>query len=189
MCGCPEQVRGELDGAAEVPDRLLGPAQLLEHHAEVVVRRDHLGLELHGTAEVLDRLVAAAHSLEREAEGIERFGIVGTELQCDAAASGRPWTVAQAAVSFGQVDVKGRDARPQGHGTAEPFDGLYVFAAVGVLKATGVQSGSAGGLLIVAIGRCGGLTPLDPITHRPVPWARHGDGGVPTVCVGGSGRS
>ena len=128
-----------LDGLTERLQRLVEAFQVAEHGAESVEEHRRVRLEPQSVLELLDGFVEASQSLQCQTEIAPCFGIVRPQAQGHAATAGGTIELALGSIRFGEIGVKGRDARPQRDGPTDQLDGPGVVALLMAQHAEQVQ--------------------------------------------------
>ncbi len=111
--------RLELDGAAEMLQRLVELPQLAERQPQVVVGDDEPRPQRHGPTERLDRLGMALHRGQRGPQAAQGLGIVRPEPQRGATALRGSLVIPGGPVGLRQVAAEEMRVRPEGHGTTD----------------------------------------------------------------------
>jgi hypothetical protein len=108
-------IRLQLDGPAEMSDRLVEPAQGAKGVAQVVVGLGEIRPQPDRATELPDGLLEAPQGQQRQAEDVPDRGVVGPEPQ------GRPGALSGLGRSPGPEGLRGRVGNvPRGRGEARP---------------------------------------------------------------------
>ena len=102
-------------GQTELLECLVILARLAQGKPQVVVSWGEIRPQFQGAAIMVDGLCPLPESLQCQAKIAQSFRKVRTQIERRAAATDRPFQLAQGTINLGEIGVKGRHVRLQGH--------------------------------------------------------------------------